>query len=220
MNKRINSVRSSPIRNPDVIETAVLGLLSGLSGGQKGFEEFIDDQSKQGHVANARAAHKVLPTNGLEKYGPDPKAPFFGLGIKVLHRVENDPLFTYVELPEGWTIKQEETYYSYLYDPKGRRRSTFFYKGAFYDQNASMWAPNARYSIENHPDVYKDRESRSCQKIVVDKADEGKVLFSCKSRKPKKGEYAYDIDEHQAQECAAWLDKTYPGWKDPLNYWD
>lgn len=62
-------------------------------------------------------------------------------GVKFGEPVENDPLFTYVELPAGWKkIPTDHSMWSQLVDETGKVRANIFYKAAFYDRRANISA--------------------------------------------------------------------------------
>ena len=49
-----------------------------------------------------------------------------------------DDVLCQATLPEGWTLKSDGGYWTYLIDEKGRERGSYFYKGAFYDRSGHM----------------------------------------------------------------------------------
>jgi len=58
-------------------------------------------------------------------------------GVKFLGVVEDDDMFQYVELPDGWKkVPTDHSMWSNLVDEQGRVRASIFYKGAFYDRSA------------------------------------------------------------------------------------
>lgn len=58
-------------------------------------------------------------------------------GVKFLGVVEDDDIFQYVELPDGWKkVPTDHSMWSNLVDEQGRVRASIFYKAAFYDRNA------------------------------------------------------------------------------------
>lgn len=62
-------------------------------------------------------------------------------GVKFGELVDGDSLFIYAELPEGWRKEgTDHSMYSDLLDEKGRKRASIFYKAAFYDRSAHMYA--------------------------------------------------------------------------------
>lgn len=63
------------------------------------------------------------------------KEQYEQMGIKIIEKF--DDLFYNIVLPEGWKIRDtEHPMWNNLLDDKGRKRISFFYKGAFYDRDA------------------------------------------------------------------------------------
>lgn len=76
------------------------------------------------------AADTALPTEGLDTLPTE-------WGIQIGAVRANDPLFTDVVLPEGWTVvPTDHSMWSDLVDASGVTRATIFYKAAFYDRCA------------------------------------------------------------------------------------
>lgn len=91
----------------------------------------IEASERRGQDELVRSS--VLPTEGLD----DLIAAWGSLGFKVGDRVPNDELFTFVELPAGWTMKAtDHAMWSRVLDDNGRERAAVFYKAAFYDRRA------------------------------------------------------------------------------------
>jgi hypothetical protein len=84
-------------------------------------------------------ASEVLPTKGLDH------EKFTALGFKIGKVVEGDPMFTEVELPEGWTKEgSDHAMWSYVRDTEGKRRVACFYKAAYYDRDAFCYLENVK----------------------------------------------------------------------------
>ncbi len=63
------------------------------------------------------------------------------LGVKFGKPLENDPLFCNALLPKGWKKEgSDHDMWSYLVDDKGKRCASIFYKAAFYDRKAHIYA--------------------------------------------------------------------------------
>lgn len=91
----------------------------------------IERQEAQGQ--RQLAASSQLPTDGLT---PEWAAE---CGITIAQPSDGDPLFTDVQLPEGWAIKPtEHSMWSDLVDADGEKRAAIFYKAAFYDRRAFL----------------------------------------------------------------------------------
>lgn len=60
-------------------------------------------------------------------------------GVKFGEVIEDDPLFQYVELPEGWKkVPTEHSMWSDLVDAEGNRVAAIFYKAAHYARGAML----------------------------------------------------------------------------------
>lgn len=69
----------------------------------------------------------------------DGKAMLEALGVKFGQPGKDDPQFCDVELPLGWEIRATgHSMWSDLFDEKGERVASIFYKAAFYDRQAFM----------------------------------------------------------------------------------
>jgi hypothetical protein len=76
-------------------------------------------------------ASDTLPTDLKDK------SSFESLGFVFGEVVENDPLFQYVTLPEGWKKQStDHSMWSKIVDQDGNERVSIFYKAAFYDRTA------------------------------------------------------------------------------------
>ena len=134
-------------------------------------------------------------------------------GVKFLGVVEDDPVFQYVELPEGWKkVGTGHSMWSDLVDDKGRKRARIFYKAAFYDRRAHLGV-NYRYGISI------DYERLDKGIAVAMAIDGGEVIFTTEP-------IEFEIDDcYAAQDKAyelvkAWLDENYPEWESATAYWD
>lgn len=77
----------------------------------------------------------VLPT----EMSRDDRALLEAAGVKFGEVVKDDPLFQYVELPNGWKkVPTTHDMWSDLLDAHGRKRAAIFYKAAFYDRRAHL----------------------------------------------------------------------------------
>lgn len=68
-------------------------------------------------------------------------------GVRFLGEVEDDPLFTYVDLPQGWTkVGTEHNMIAYLKDDAGEIVADIFFKGSLHDRRANLrkhWPPTS-----------------------------------------------------------------------------
>lgn len=102
-----------------------------LSGGKP--EDVILEQEARGQ--RKLVASDLLPTEMLRCSESDIEA----LGIELGDVVEDDPLFRYAKLPEGWTKRPtDHDMWSEVVDADGTPRIAIFYKAAFYDRRAHM----------------------------------------------------------------------------------
>ena len=91
----------------------------------------IEDQESQGQ--KSFVSSDTLPA----KMDPESKSALESAGVKFGELVKDDPLFRYVELPQGWKkIPTEHSMWSSLIDKDGKIRADIFYKAAFYDRRA------------------------------------------------------------------------------------
>lgn len=124
-----------------------------------------------------------------------------------------DELFIFCKLPEGWKIKaSEHSMHSDLLDADGCVRAGIFYKAAFYDRKADMRL-NCRYVVfsDYTGEDYKNR----------------KVTFSAKDTKTNTllwtGETIpssdYKAGDQQELLVREYLEKHFPNYRDPMEYW-
>lgn len=94
----------------------------------------IEDMEAQGQWELLHS--ELLPTDMHN----NTQGEFEALGFKFGDIVEDDPIFRYATLPEGW--KREpggNSYWSIIVDRAGNERVGIFYKAAFYDRHAHMY---------------------------------------------------------------------------------
>lgn len=172
----------------------------------------ILDQEAEGQESFVTST--TLPTRIMTDDG---KKILESFGVVFGDEVEDDPMFQYVTLPEGW--KREGTGHSMhsdVLDDKGRKRIGVFYKAAFYDRSANMHV-NRRYSY-----TY-DYERSEAEDVHVGVAKDGEeVIYETDPLPGKKanGEEDYDSYRNCQALAKAWLDEHYPEWNDPAAYWD
>lgn len=170
------------------------GILSQESDGQKSFVN-----------------SETLPTD----MQGDAKAVLEAAGVKFLGVIEDDPMFQYVELPDGWKkVATGHSMWSDLVDDKGRKRAGIFYKAAFYDRSAHIGV-NRRYGINidyNHLDV---------ENVAVAMVTDGEAaIFTTDSIGFEEDKARYDAQNKACALAVAWLNEHYPNWEDASAYWD
>ena len=120
--------------------------------------------------------------------------------------VEGDDMFRHATLPAGWQkVRTDHSMWSNLVDEQGRVRAKIFYKAAFYDRCANMYAV-PRFSTET---IYPEGDydySKPRQVRVTDAGNEIKVFGPG------------DSDDMHT-EAREWLSAQYPEWKNPGAYW-
>lgn len=145
------------------------------------------------------------------------KEQYEKIGIKIIE--EYDDLFFNVKLPEGWEIKPtEHSMWNEVMDDKGRKRMTFFYKGAFYDRDAFVnfeqrftYCERPFDDYQTHA-TYEERQPKEWYGVVYDC---GKEIF--RTQGIIKKDY---FDESLNQQCIEYLNKNYPNYKDINAYWE
>jgi len=139
------------------------------------------------------------------------------MGIKVIDKY--DDLFLNVILPASWEIKAtDHSMWNEVIDNKGRKRITFFYKGAFYDRDAFSNFEK-RYTYSEMPfdeyktdATYEEREEKEWYGIVYDCKKE---IFRTNGIKNK--DY---FDDSLKEECKNFLNNNFSLWNDINSYWN
>ena len=152
------------------------------------------------------------------------------LGFKKLD--EGDGVLCNAEFPEGWEMRAtEHSMNSDLFDDKGRKRGSMFYKAAFYDRSASLYlSPRFAYGYdpEDHYKseiTYQERKVSPHRGEVVDNST-GEIIFSTEWKsftQPEDGSWnqeASDYEDKIKRELKEWLNKNYPDWENPTAYWE
>lgn len=125
--------------------------------------------------------------------------------------VDDDVLYQ-ATLPEGWAVKSDGGYWSYLIDEKGRERGSYFYKGAFYDRNGHM-SLRQRFSVTS---CNIDSDNWESPVKVLVKDIDGTILFDAgQCKKSYTNEY-YEL----VKKAEEYLKANYPDWEDASKYWD
>jgi len=138
-------------------------------------------------------------------------------GVKFFGVVEDDPMFQYVELPEGWQKEATgHSMWSDLVDDKGRKRAGIFYKAAFYDRSAHIGV-NRRFGVGID---YNKLDEGIAEATVTDGGEE--IFRSASVEFDVEGDYDLKraAQEEAGEEARAWLAEHYPEWEDAAAYWD
>lgn len=174
----------------------------------------IENQEARGQQSFVNS--ETLPTDMGHHSGYDPKAILKKAGVKFGKVVEDDPLFQYVELPEGWKkVSTDHSMWSELVDDKGRKRASIFYKAAFYDRSAHM-SLNRRFNYR------KDYDRQDKEKVIVMKITDGDKIIH--ETEPiyfgEDREERYKAEDNAKKLVLSWLEENYPDWESPAAYWD
>ena len=131
----------------------------------------------------------------------------------VFEDIEDDNVMFKAKLPEGWSMKPVETYYTSIIDEKGRERASFFYKGVFYARNGHM-VLHRRYIVKTLSFIKGNFED-GARIAVYDRNDNSLVKVSSTFPNSWCDEFyrAYD-------DMYKWLKAQYPNCEDSLAYWD
>lgn len=164
-----------------------------------------------------------------------PKELFEKLGFKFGRTI--DKLFQEAQLPEGWKKVPSPSHssYSYVLDEKGRARWMMYYKAAFYDRCADGYSLSRRYRYHAQKDYeFKGPGEKPVWGEVLDYG----IPFDPKETyhggvKPKViyrsqepffvPKNVFDIDRIEKMvrlEMEMWIEANFPGYEDPLAYWD
>lgn len=181
-----------------------------LTGGDQAIER--QEAAGQDDLVNS----DTLPTDIGGRYGEPLQCPILeASGVKFLGVVDGDPLFQYVELPQGWKkLPTDHSMWSKLVDEKGRERAMIFYKAAFYDRSAHMRL-SLRFSVTND---YKRAETEGI--AVAHVLDCENIIYSTEPLKlPADDRKKYEVSDKAKKAAEKWLNKHYPDWRNPAAYW-
>jgi hypothetical protein len=177
-----------------------------------GSSQSILNQEAQGQ--RSLVDSDTLPTKMGQYSQFDAKPILEAAGVRFLGEVQGDPLFQYVELPDGWKkVATDHSMWSKLIDEKGRERAAIFYKAAFYDRSASL-SLTCRFSYSF------DYDRRDSDHVgVANVTDCGKVIHATEPI-TEHVEERWRTSEEAGALAVKWLDEHYPEWRNPAAYWD
>lgn len=180
-----------------------LGLLGDML--VHGSDKTIEDMEAQGQ-RDVCGQVDALPSLASER---DIEA-LEAAGVKFGDLVDGDPLWRRVEVPRGWKIEPTpHPMWSALKDQNGAVRGRIFYKAAFYDRRAHLYAA-VRYDICFGEDKAKEESWYQ----VVDRKT-GQVLIAYPPIHD--GEAGFD---EQYEAARQWLAEHFPGADSPAAYWE
>lgn len=136
---------------------------------------------------------------------------------------EYDDLFWDVTLPAGWEIKAtDHSMWNELFDDKGRKRASFFYKAAFYDRDAFInFDTRFHLRVDHIADYSEDYEiwkNSDYQGVVMDL---DKSIYSTKSI-PATGSFNKDekVKDTLQADIENFMKEHYPDYESIHAYWD
>ena len=143
------------------------------------------------------------------------------MGIIVVKEI--DDYLCEVQLPDGWKIERVDSLWSDIFDNKGRKRISYFYKGAIWDMDAfSNFL--CRYSISILPfDNYLSDatyEERKFKPWSVYLTDCGEIVKKLHEITPTTDKEYYEVDNKLNFIGLDYLNKHYPDHDDINAYWD
>lgn len=211
-----------------VVRKICAGVLLPICGTKKG-EVGLDKVTRRQRVQALREATicDALPTDSLEHYGP--KGEWAKLGFKIGKRVAGDPLFTHVELPEGWKKRSNgSAFWNDIVDANGNVRMKYFYDGAFYNRRAHMGGPNSRYRTTPGARRSTKPGEEYVETLVIDNTlavwyEDGSVcdeaVIYTYGEAARDGEKWTTTQERVDAHIKNWLAMNYPEHDDPFAYW-
>lgn len=166
----------------------------------------IEKQEARGQLNFVRS--ETLPKELMHSH--DSKEVIYkALGIEILG--EADDLFDKVKLPDGWTKKAtDHSMWSELYDEKGRKRASMFYKAAYYDRSAHIGF-NKRYTAYYERFGDHDIDSSEKKKFVSTIKKDGVEIW--RSEEPMEYNEVHEFSKKMLLE-------KYPKAESELAYWD
>lgn len=184
----------------DPVMEAQLAMLIGLTTG---------DASEGLETVQRNEQCRALSSNMLPRDMQPSMDVYEALGF-TFEDVGDDVLYQ-VSLPEGWTLKSDGGYWTDLLDEKGRKRGSYFYKGAFWDRNGHMFLVTRYYITYEH--IEKNNWQSPIKLYAMDRG--GAILFDAGQCDDF---YTPEYKELE-RKAELFLDTNYPEWKDVSKYW-
>lgn len=179
-------------------------------GGSPGDAIVVQEAAGQRSFVNS----DTLPTRRNDYGDANSQAVLEAAGVKFGEVVERDPMFQYVELPQGWRRQGSgHDMWSYLLDEKGRKRASIFYKAAFYDRDAF-------YSVTRRYSTSVDYDRREAEGVTVGLVLDGDTVIHTTDPVEGEGLPGYELSNRAQAAAAAWLNEHYPDWESASAYWD
>lgn len=189
-------------------------MLSPVASGRSildGTPEGIRASEKLGQIT-------LVNSTDMPRYLSPEKAAFEAVGFKFGDKI--DDVFQAAQLPAGWSRRAtEHDMHSKIVDAAGRTRVTVFYKAAFYDRNADATLI-PRFTIGDRWDENEHRVGALVLDVGVEIARFGDLPVTDTDVNVVYGMARLEAMREFNRQAEAWLDATYPNWRDPAAYWD
>lgn len=194
----------------------------------------IEHQERQGQREAVASESLPTPREG------DVRAQYEALGFVFGEAFADDPLFCPVTMPPGWTKRRtDHSMHNDIVDAAGNKRGSFFYKAAFYDRDAILYAPNRRYNVrQRYPERDDGVDFYERSKMIVVQVEDsatGSVLHvvtrdvqaPIPNEVERRGGLVHRAwwDEQRVMEkdafadASTWLAKHFPDHANPGAYW-
>lgn len=185
-----------------------------------GSEAYITNQEKEGQREMVASEELPRDLNGVTE------AELIAMGFVLPPSVKTDrnDIFRPAKLPEGWIRKpSDHAMWSYIFDARGFRRVSIFYKAAFYDRSAHMGVERRFHIREDFKAGDKDNHLHYYVEGQIP-GGEHKKIFRMRSEEELPGRDVENYwEKREAMEAAArkactdWLKEKYP---DETKHWE
>lgn len=213
--KRDGITDTSKISSPGASDLIACQLMTGRA------IELMEERGQRELVGQSQR----LPTKGTK----GEEEMWAKMGVTIVRVDDEDPLFSIVMLPEGWSLRPtEHAMWSDLVDQNGGIRAGVFYKAAFYDRGAHVNL-NRRFNIEMYADDCirgKSEANPGCaaehrSKVVDGKTSEIVHWTDWHGEGEPQGRDGWRPSgaDPAHEDAKAWLKKNHPDWNDPVAYW-
>ena len=149
------------------------------------------------------------------------RAKYEHMGIEIVE--DYDDLFWSVKLPDGWEIKAtDHTMWNELWDNKGRKRASFFYKASFYDRDAFInFDTRFNVSVDHVADPEADYKIWAASDYQGTIKDGDVIIYSTACVSPT-GDLLKDdeIKKPLYKQLELFMKEHYPDYENTEAYWD
>jgi hypothetical protein len=241
--------RQAPINTLQGFRLKLRGKVNEIKSGNitsEPISRYTPGEQEEGQISFVES--DTLPTQGPGPLGTPENLS--AIGVKFHDLVEDDELFQYVDLPQGWKkVPTDVPEFSLLLDEKDRPRAEIYYNATPAERQAWIRLL-CRYGVKMSNEdpkmrgqgtdyLYKDFHSKG--ELIFNQMvmDGDKVIYSTPLVKvrqlffPTLGlpllEWAQRQHSRTAlwgeldrsrDEAINWLQEHFPAWEDPMAYWD